>query len=502
LRVHEKGFRVPAGERQLFLDDDAIESIQSLKRTMHPPSKKGAVIRPDITMGGAPQIRTGVIWDPQKEVFKLWTLVASEGVKGCSGYHESRDGIHWTQPVVGQVECGGSLENHYVCYPFEKGETLGPHSVVYDPHDRDLSRRYKGLSYYRPRHILVPAISPDGIHWRRLDVPPIPSFDEFNLSHDGIQRQFLATVKVRGPYGRCHALTKSQDFEHWTEPELIFHADELDQDLGREYIAQRFADPALQQPALNIPDTYNVDVYNLGLFRYESLYIGLPAMFHKTGQVGRDWRGFDHWQAAPEEHVAFRRRGEWTGFHHIQLVCSRDLRRWKRLGERRPFLDLSPLGAGAYDLATVLSPSYPVVRGDQLWFYYTALKQYGGPSPVRGVERDRGAVCLAVLRRDGFVSLDADDEEGQVTTSPLCWVGEKLYLNGIATGGGIACEFLNSSGSPIPGFARADCVPFTGDSTCHVVDWKAESRLPPAAMGPARLRIYLRRAQLFSFWFE
>ena len=39
-------FTVPAGERQLFLDDVGIAKIENLKRVMHPPAKKGAVIRP------------------------------------------------------------------------------------------------------------------------------------------------------------------------------------------------------------------------------------------------------------------------------------------------------------------------------------------------------------------------------------------------------------------------------------------------------------------------
>ena len=40
-------FRVPPGERQLFLDDVGISEINNLNRTMHQPAKKGAVIRPD-----------------------------------------------------------------------------------------------------------------------------------------------------------------------------------------------------------------------------------------------------------------------------------------------------------------------------------------------------------------------------------------------------------------------------------------------------------------------
>lgn len=44
---------------------------------------------------------------------------------------------------------------------------------------------------------------------------------------------------------------------------MIFHADELDQELGRENIEARLADPMLQQPFWNTPEAYNVDVYHI-----------------------------------------------------------------------------------------------------------------------------------------------------------------------------------------------------------------------------------------------
>ena len=38
-------FTVPAGERQLFLDDVGTAKIENLDRTMHQPDKRGAVVR-------------------------------------------------------------------------------------------------------------------------------------------------------------------------------------------------------------------------------------------------------------------------------------------------------------------------------------------------------------------------------------------------------------------------------------------------------------------------
>jgi len=37
-------FQVSAGQRQLFLDDHGIAEIKDLQRTMHQPTKRGAVI--------------------------------------------------------------------------------------------------------------------------------------------------------------------------------------------------------------------------------------------------------------------------------------------------------------------------------------------------------------------------------------------------------------------------------------------------------------------------
>lgn len=81
-----------------------------------------------------------------------------------------------------------------------------------------------------------------------------------------------------------------------------------------------------------------------------------------------------------------------------------------------------------------------MVHDDQLWFYYTGLKYCasftylgtfpnGKSVPMTGWDRDTGAVCLAVLRRDGFVSLDAADKEGRLVTLPFALPAGKLYAN-------------------------------------------------------------------------
>jgi hypothetical protein len=244
-----------------------------------------------------------------------------------------------------------------------------------------------------------------------------------------------------------------------------------------------------------MPVKYNVDVYNMGTFRYEGLYIGMPAMYHKTGQVPGSWPGFEDYPNAPGIDL-YRRYGDWAGFHHIQLVCSRDLHHWTRLGDRTPFLEPSPLGAGAYDLSCLIGPSFPIFRGDELWFYYTGLKSYGGEFTYDGLGLDRSAICLAVLRRDGFLSLDAGEEEGSVLTEPFVLPEGELHLNVNALKGRVVAQLCDEAAAAISGFDASD--PIQGDNTDVKVRWP--KRLEEWPQKKVRLRIRMRQSELYSYW--
>ena len=105
--------------------------------------------------------------------------------------------------------------------------------------------------------------------WTKLNVPGIPSSDEANFSYHPRERLFLLTVKRGGPHGRAVAVATSNDFVEWNDFGVGFLADDLDQRLGRERIQHYLADPTrlLSLPAH--PADYTVDVYNMGLFRYD-----------------------------------------------------------------------------------------------------------------------------------------------------------------------------------------------------------------------------------------
>ena len=337
-------FDVPNGQRQLFLDDVGVSQVRGLVRTIHPLEKKGAVIEPDAPREHAVSLRCAPAWVPEDRCYKLW-LNTSAGM----AYAESSDGLHWQRPALRCRECGGSLENSLVAGPCGS-------RVVYDPFDPDASRRYKamvlrgcsermvspdGASWrmlYPQGHVLAdpsqyqlswiiqvrehpdaPAderfqgwgryqtqditVSADGIHWRKLECPGLPSGDEANLSHDRQAGIFIATLKVgeMTRYCRSISLATSHDFEHWTKPELVFHTDDEDQESARTIIAEHLANDSLYQPAHNVPAEYMADVYNMGVFRYEGLYLGMPEIFYHTGNTNFNSDGFISLDAGKEE---------------------------------------------------------------------------------------------------------------------------------------------------------------------------------------------------------
>jgi hypothetical protein len=445
---------IPAGRRQLFLDDERVAEIKNLQRTMHRPVKRGAVIRspqPTKTI----QTRTAPVWDKDAKVYKTWVITVDDNL------WRSADGLHWTPGPKTNMRIG---------------------MAVYDPFEPDPARRFKAPLLNRGF-----AASPDGVTWTKLDVPKIQSSDEGNFSFDAERRLFVHTVKRSGKYGRSVAIATSPDFKTWNDYGVVFQADDEDQELGRKHIAQRRSDSSLLQNFQNDPKFYNVDVYNMGVFRYEGLYIGLPALYHAVGPIP-NYPNTD-------------------GFHLIQLVCSRDLKAWRRVGDRATFIGPSRVDSGAYDLTQILPPSAPVVRDDELWFYYTGLKwrntfKYIGKFPngehelIPGRDRDGGAICLAVLRRDGFVSLDAGDEAGYVRSKLAAIPGEKLFVNANARGGELRCELLDEQGGVI---AQSEAL--QSDSPAKQLTWKQGS-VKTITRRKASLRITLRNAQLYSYWFE
>ena len=143
-----------------------------------------------------------------------------------------------------------------------------------------------------------------------------------------------------------------------------------------------------------------------------------------------------------------------------------------------------------------------MVRNDELYFYYTGIKQYafvgsGNDPSYEDYVPDAGAICLAVLRRDGFISLDADGSEGQLTTRPCTLPGGRLFVNvGMRKQGQLRVEALDRNGEVL-----AASAPMTRDQRRGEVVWERGS-LAKLKGQVIRLRFSLRHGSLYSYWYQ
>jgi hypothetical protein len=383
------------------------------------------------------------------------------------------EGVSWDgQPIAGQ--------NNII---------PGGIDAVRDPNDPDPNRRYKGQHHSDDTRAKKKkfAVSPDLFEWTWLEVPSIPQGGHSTLTYDEDRELFIITVKRRGPYGRSVCLTTSENFVEWSEAEMIFHADQVDQENGRERLARFFDDARYLSPVRNRPEEYKTDIYELAVFPYEGLYLGMPSMFHHSGKHAPLYENVD-------------------GRKTVELVSSRNLRNWHRVAGRKPFLELSPIGDGsAYDTGQLRPTNRPLVRNDELWFYYGSSRHrdHSQAAVFAREYLDNRAVCMAKLRLDGFCSLKGGIEPGSVLTKPVDVDGGKLQINVDSWRGRVRAEVLDAAdGRPLSGYSMEESIPAVADSIDQSMRWKEKSDLSGLAGKTVRIRFWLLRAELYGFWFD
>ena len=107
---------------------------------------------------------------------------------------------------------------------------------------------------------------------------------------------------------------------------------------------------------------------------------------------------------------------------------------------------------------------------------------------------------IAKLRRDGFASMDAGSDGGTLTTKPVLFSGNRLFVNIDCPEGSLRVEVLDENSQPLEGFSAARCRALTADSTFSEVTWEGASDLSSLAGTPVRFRFHLNDGQLYSFW--
>jgi hypothetical protein len=107
------------------------------------------------------------------------------------------------------------------------------------------------------------------------------------------------------------------------------------------------------------------------------------------------------------------------------------------------------------------------------------------------------------LRTDGFTSLHAPYQGGEVLTRPLVFAGRELVINfATSAAGAMHIEIQNDQGDPVPGYTLADAQAIIGDDIARRVSWKGGASVEALAGKPIRLRIQMKDADLYSIQFH
>ncbi len=439
--------------RRLFLDAMVTEESQGLTRVFHSAQKYSGnpVIAKDKAWEGwGPYLYGTVMWDEGK--LKMWYQCIGGPKGGFVCYAESADGITWTKPNLGLVEYEGSKANNIV----HTNEDFHIPSVI------KLGNGKWVMYGYGRRSGAHMAFSSDGLRWSTREGDPklFESSDVVNFLHDTYRDRFVSTYKTSNRRHRAVGIAVSDDGLSWRKPieGAVFGADDLDPD--------------------------DTQVYGMPTFLYQGMYIGLPWIYHARWIKYGDYDSPDRMYEAQEGSPCTV---------DVQMAWSWNLIQWNRAPGRKPFIALG--SEGSFDSKMIYTSRAPVVVGDKLYFYY------GGFDKKHDDYKDiHGAIGLAMLRLDGFCSMRAGLKEGWLISRREVFRTPKVTINAkTAPTGYVIAELLDRENNVIPGFSRADCVPFKGDSVSGVIEWKTKQFPDKWIDADKKIRFFLKNADLYSY---
>ena len=375
-------------------------------------------------------------------------------------YAESRDGLSWTRPNLGQFEYQGSRENNIVWMddPWADSEQRNPLGVFKDTNPAaSPAARYKSIA--RGDDGVYALKSSDGIHWTLLAREHVipkgeMSLDSQNLAFwDSLRGRYVCYLRS----GRTHPTGQrvrdvktavSRDFLTWSEP--VF----------------------LQYPGAPVEHLYTNQIRPYA--RAPHIYLGFPKRFVPERNQDRAFPGVsDGIFMSSRDGIRFQRWGEAVVRPGLQPE------RWVTRNNM--------VGWGILTL-----PSSVAGEPDQLSIYVTEGYYTGPASRLRRY----------TYRLDGFVSVQAELAGGEMTTRLIRFSGSRLILNySTSAAGSIRVEIQDEAGNPIPGYSLQDSPELFGDSVEQAVAWKDAKDLSSLSGTTVRLRFLLKDADLYAIQF-
>ncbi len=477
---------VKKGEKQLFVDDLMIGNVQGVTRVTHPAKKLDhPVLRAEMpwekrTKEGIEDNRVNiygtVLRDEKTGAFRMWYAQTNNVL-----YATSNDGIRWERPILNisgetnktnlKLHSPGIIQDRFETDPRKRYKAIGCLSKGVDnARLQKLKDKFELVDWYRDKdhRLYYAAYSADGLKWTFYPDPVLLGCDTVTLAQDPKTGEYLAFHKRQGDPRvkgiRQVFLAVSKDMENWSEPQPVMVTDEID-----------------DQAAKLLKGGTHSEFYNLSAFPYAGQWLGCVTHFRRMETP----------EAPDDNDTVDERKKPHNGIIDVQLVHSRDGRKWSRCSDRNPII---PLGPNRYDAGSIFGLcNAPVIVGDEMWMYYTAVTTFHGGMPP---EREL-SIARAVWRIDGMASLQAKKAQGTVETVEFVPEGKNLLVNANVEKGQLMVEVLDASGKVIEGYDKESSVIQNQDSAKLEIKWKNSSSLPTGS--PIRLKFYLENGDLYSY---
>ena len=431
--------------RELFVDRFLIDRLRGVQIRLHEPHLAPPMIGPVNSLQYATIIKDG-------DLFRLYTKDRRGANKSgddteVTRYYESDDGMHWTKPTLGLYEVDGSRANNVVLHEVGTCHNFSPfldtRPGLWIPGRPEVPNDH--LAVDRRFKALGGVLRDGGLFAYTSDdgirwskLREEPVITSEELAFDS------QNVAFWSPGEQCYVCY----FRTWKTSQGKLRT--ISRSTSQDFVS--WSEPVALDPNLPGEQLYTNQTHPY--FRAPHIYIALPTRFHPRRGDSTDIMFMTARGDGPYDRT----------FREAFIRPGPDLNRW---GDRSNYTALNVVPTSATEMS----------------IYATPFRRF-------------------TLRTDGFASVHAGADIGEMLTHPLRFDGRSLELNYSTSGGGsLRVELQDADGRPLPGFGLDDCQILVGDSVRQRVSWTGGD-LSGLAGTAVRLRFVMLECDVFSLKFE